>query len=622
MTRRFDSSGVPLQGAYVAKQCPVRAQNDLLVPGTPVAAGPFQQRLFDQGNAFEAGIVAELLADEPEATVIEGGGQAAEVATMAAMRGGAPLILNARLSDEAGRRVGKPDLLVLAAGGGYRAVDIKWHMAVEVAKISGKGVAALVSPLSSFSREAAVEDPAFTARKLEGDLLQLAHYQRMLEALDLAAADGRFAGIIGTERRVVWHDLDAPQWRTPSLSEKTKLRSSMERYDFEFDFRLDIIAVAQQHQVDAAVDLLVVPVRCGECPSCPWSEYCGPILETPPGDVSLLPRVGWTQWRAHRDRSVRNRADLAALDVRTAQLVAAKVDVAGLMVAVTRLNPATTVLALGSVWPKSNQLTQLDELGIATLADVLSLDATTARYSNAGMASLPDQIDMARAALGAQLAYRRRGVGELVVPRADVEVDIDMENTEQGVYLWGTLVTRESAVGSDYVPFVTWEPITVDVEPTNSITFWRWLMSLRAATHAKGLTFCAYCWNAGAENQYLRRIGLAWGITDEVEAFIGSAEWVDLLRVWDSQLITGGPSGLKVVAPIVGFHWDVADPGGGESMVMHDRAAGNGTDASEARAWLLAYNRSDVSATLAIRAWLDSEGTGIPAVESLDPTAD
>jgi predicted RecB family nuclease len=623
MATRYDVSKVPLQGGYVAKQCPVRAQNDAVVPGVPIEPDPFQQRLFDQGNAFEADVVTDLLAGQAATVVVEGGGDAAEAATLAAMRDCSPLILNGRLTDPDGRRVGKPDVLVFAPGGGYRAVDVKWHMALDVAKASGKSVSAMVSPLITVGYEHAVEDPAFSARKHQGDLFQLAHYQRMLEAIGMAPPSGRLAGIIGTERQVVWQDLDVPMWRTPSLSETTKLRTTMERYDFEFHFRLDIIAIAQQHQADPSVELLVVPVRCGECPSCPWNDYCRPILETPPGDVSLLPRIGWVQWKAHRDRGVTNRAELAALDVRTAHLIAAKIDVETLMASVAGRDPLTSVLELNDIWPKNKQLEQLHSSGIETVADVLSLDVATARYSDTGMGSLVEQIDMARASIGLAPVYKKRGVDNIVVPRADVEVDIDMENIEDGVYLWGNLVTdRANEVETPkYVPFVTWEPMTTEVEAENSLAFWRWLMDLRSATHANGLTFAAYCYNAPAENTYLRRLGLSAELEEEIEAFIASDEWVDILRVFDSQLITGGSSGLKVTAPLAGFSWPVDDPGGGESMVMHDVAVAGATESERgaARTWLLSYNEADVSATLALREWMTRESATIPAIADFVP---
>ena len=131
------------------------------------------------------------------------------------------------------------------------------------------------------------------------------------------------------------------------------------------------------------------------------------------------------------------------------------------------------------------------------------------------------------------------------------------------------------------------------------------------SAHAAGRTFRAYCWHAPAENGFLRRLGLACGIVAEIDDFIVSDEWVDMLRVWDSQLLTGHGSGLKVVAPLVGFAWDVDDAGGGESMVMYDRAAGGDADA---RQWLLSYNRGDVMATRAIRNWMDT--TNVTPIES------
>ncbi len=459
-------------------------------------------------------------------------------------------------------------------------------------------------------RDAAILDEEYAARKREEDLLQLAHYQRMLESIGMQATDGRWAGIIGTEQRVVWYDLDAPIWQTPSSTGNTKVRSTMDRYDFEFAFRLDVVAVAEQHKRDPSIDLLTVPVKISECGSCPWWDYCRPQLEKPPGDVSLLPRIGWSQWKIHRDHDVTNRAELAELDPRTARLVAGGVDVTALMAAAPDAELADLV--------SGKALALLASEGIATSDDVQALCARTASYSDVGLSVLPTHIDLARAALGPAPVYRRRSVCEVIVLRADVEVDVDMENTELGCYMWGSYVSDRSNTGiakTGYRAFVTWDPLTPDVETENSLRFWRWLMEIRQGCHDAGMTFAAYCYNAGAENTYLRRLGIAEEpVAKEIDAFISSGEWVDMLREWDSQLITGGSSSLKTTAPLAGFRWEVDDAGGGESMIKHELATRGDKTAQE---WLLAYNRGDVEATIAVRNWMAS--TESPGIEEVEP---
>ena len=553
---RYDLSAVRPQGGYVAKQCPVRAQNDTLRPCEPLPAPPELQRRFDRGRDFEASTVERLEQVSEEVVVAAAETEEElEVSTADAMESRVSVIVGGRLpTDRAGKRVGKPDLLVVADDGGYRPVDVKHHMALEPAQADRRGLPALCSSLAEQRLEVATVDDQFWAKKHEDDLLQLAHYQRMLETAGLAAASGRWGGIVGTEQRIVWYDLDAPIWKTPSSTGKQKVRTTMERYDFEFDFRLDVIAVAHAHLREPSVDLLVVPVAIDECPQCPWRNYCRERLESGSGDVSLVPRIGWRQRQIHGAHGVRDRAELASLDIRTAQLVSDGVDVPEMQSLIEDLPPSTPVRDLAAVVRSKKALAALEDAGVRTFADLADLPRAAASYAGSGMATLPEQIDLARAVLGPAPIYKRRGVETVLLPRADVEVDIDMENVEQGVYLWGALVSDRTTPASEpqYAAFATWDPLDPEVELQNSLRFWEWLASVRSQAAGRGLSFRAYCYNASAENTYLRRLGVAGGILEDVDAFIQSEQWVDLLQVVNSQLITGGGLGLKKVAPIAG----------------------------------------------------------------------
>ena len=272
-----------------------------------------------------------------------------------------------------------------------------------------------------------------------------------------------------------------------------------------------------------------------------------------------------------------------------------------------------------------SQLTRLEEDGVATFGDIMRLDRTTAAYASAGLTALPEQIDLARAALGEAPVYRRRGAERPLTPRADIEVDVDMENVEDGVYLWGALrtVRAGSAASSEYHAFVTWDLLTPEEEAANSLAFWTWLMEQQRQAHMSG---------ACVPRLLLQRISrehlsqASWPRDRHARrggAFIQSDEWVDLLRVVDDQLITGGSVGLKAVAPLAGFHWEVDDPGGGLSMLQYDAAVGaeKESDREAARSWLLTYNRGDVEATLAIREWLEADGGALPSIEALDPAS-
>ena len=147
------------------------------------------------------------------------------------------------------------------------------------------------------------------------------------------------------------------------------------------------------------------------------------------------------------------------------------------------------------------------------------------------------------------------------------------------------------------------------------------MKDLRKEASRRGVSLRAYCYSQGAENGQLRRLAALCGVAEDVEGFLQSDQWVDLLPIVKSQLVTGRGMGLKKVAPITGFAWRGPDVGGQVAMVTYTEATSDPDEAvrAEARRWILNYNEDDVRATAALREWLDRSVGLLPSIDDAVP---
>jgi predicted RecB family nuclease len=241
----------------------------------------------------------------------------------------------------------------------------------------------------------------------------------------------------------------------------------------------------------------------------------------------------------------------------------------------------------------------------------------------------PDAVALARAWLGGLTMVRR--VPDVRVPRADVEVDVDMESFgDSGAYLWGCLLSgpRVADIGlpPGYRAFVTWQPLPTADEGRSFGEFWQWLTEVRARARMAGLTFHAYCYNELAENRWLLasadRFASTPGVPtrDEVQTFITSPAWVDLFRIVSDTFLCARGKGLKTIAPVAGFHWRDPSASGENSMRWYRDAVGMDGEPAEPsqRRRLLEYNEDDVRATSVLREWMTSQAmTELPFMGDL-----
>lgn len=633
-TPRENVRSVRFQGGYVAKQCPVRAQHEndttLTVGATPVS--PVQRARMDAGLAFEAAMFERLVAAGLRVLRIpEGPARERGVLTRDAVADGFEIVLDAQLPlDPRMRRVGRPDVLVRVgerAGRGapwrYVPVDVKHHSLTRAGEVPLR-----TSPLGTPDPLAGATEPAaFVRRNLHDDAFQLAHYWRMLEHAGWApdaSVTPPIGGIIDRREQIWWIDLADPRERRWWADGPVSILTA---YDHEYAFRLDVIARTLVRNAEPGRPRAVEPVRITECRMCPWEQVCDDELRAD-DHVSLLPGSTWERFVVLRRHGVLTRAAAADLDWRAARLVrgaAAGDDVldVGPVLATAAAAPADALIT-GLVDGPVELLRRCADLDLERAADLAALDSRTLALAADRIGRLPKLIDDARAATaGAPL--RGRDSDRVPVPRGLVEVDVDMESTHTGTYLWGAFTTatdtgRIAVPRAGYHPFVDWAEPDPARETALIAGLWSHLAECRRLAEAAGGALRVYCYS-DAEARELRRIvdaappGSGVPTRAELEVFLASAEWVDLYDLVRRIIVAPNGYSLKRTARWSGFDWRDDDAGGAQSMEWHFAAATAGEDEqTKLHRRLLEYNEDDVRATLALRRWLDGPARSLPSV--------
>lgn len=275
--------------------------------------------------------------------------------------------------------------------------------------------------------------------------------------------------------------------------------------------------------------------------------------------------------------------------------------------------------------------------GIETIPQLASLDHSVIDLDEelGKIKSIAQHIDASRVYLkGGGFPYSKRNASVPHVPRADVEIDFDIENDDV-VYLYGNFVTRRQPDGSydpgEFISFHSFDRSDPDEEGRLLAAFWKWLHDMVNEAVSAGKTIAVYCYSGSfAEIPRMKEASIrnshVAGVpsTDDIGDLVNREWWVDMHKIvkelhWPTRRL-----GLKYVAPLSGFAWDADDAGGGNSIVWYRRACDT-TDpqAGELQAKLLRYNEDDVQATKFLRQWLHEGVSGgawtLQSVTTLPP---
>jgi len=485
------------------------------------------------------------------------------------MENGAELILRPRLvPDVKGRRRASVNVLIRVGrvdeSFAYSPIVIKNNEILEVASTRRILEGSLDALLPTQARYCDGVGPRSTLTVTRNGIA-LAHATRVLGALGHADPSARVA-MIDRHRRVWWFDLASTNYP----------RFNLATYDEHYLQRLAVVEAHEQWEITRG-DFPTSPYWHRECLECPYSEHCEAQLEAT-DDVSLTRFTNLEQQVILHEQGIDTRGQLARLDPFRARQARNKVP-------------------------------------------ILHAEHKKEDFLGRTIDKLDDLIYRSRAHVRGN-SLRIVDSSQMGCPRADVEVDVDMESYDDVTYLWGSNVTLTQPVDGvvdGYRAFFDWGDLTRDVESRIFRQFWSWLSELRRRCDGQNLTFAAYCFWAQAEDGAMNR-AVATPAEDaatieELNEFRRASppQWIDLHDYAKRQIQTEGPLGLKQLAGAANFEWRDVNPSGEASMLWYEVAAsGDSPAALASRQRILEYNEDDCRATKALRDWLNGPARLLP----------
>ena len=451
-------------------------------------------------------------------------------------------------------RVSRPDLLVRVGANPHpmwAPVDVKSHGVSADNKTHTLERANLdLTP---------AEEPSVIGRFKKEDALQLAHYAIHLQNIGLAFTDAR-AGIIGKDGEFIhWANLDQVRLGR-GKNAPSAILVYYENFKFAQDLALTSIAKNKDHAVEVDSMAKVTPGDYG-CMRCEFKKVCIKEIEAfddGNGHVTLLAEVTPNFQKAHIP-DIDSIAELRIATNLPAQAEAAKIR--------------------ARVWQ-----TEVPEL------------------------LKPDE--------------------GFEIPEFDIEIDIDLENSQAAlfenlgeelpgkdqVYLYGYGILDRTKVKdwnkAEFTSIINFDD-TVEAEIEVLSTMWNVLKAEVAKAESAGKTIGIFHYSSH-EKSWFRKFARSHATVPgtpsllDVDDFM-TKYFVDLLKYSELVALPVTGYGIKKLAPLAGFEWQVSDPGGAESLLKYRESIDEKLSPAERdanREWLRSYNIDDVKATFAVREYL------------------